>query len=125
MQFRTPLKQMAVPAYRISFISQTEEKRTLSCEFFFYISGKALVIKSMQWKLLERDSHLYGKTPVDADACELIVRTLNDFAVRHKASTIYASTEDMPPIVLLRLGFTSTDTSSFMQLEVQKSFQKH
>ncbi len=125
IQVRTATTKMRVPAHKISFICQTGEKKTLSCDLFFYITGKAMVVKSMKWKLLDKGSKEYGETPADADACDLIVRTLREIATRHKVSSIYANMEDVKPILLMRLGFTATDAHDYLHLDISKPEQKH
>lgn len=113
-----PSTEMKVPFYSFSFVSQTKEKNSVSCDFSFYITGKALIVKSMEWKLLNAPAGENAKPHTDESICELVLETLKDFAVRHKASTIYASRNDIPHVLLLKLGFTATDAHDFMQLDV-------
>ena len=120
----SPSTDMKVPVYRFSFISQTKENNTVSCDFSFYITGKALVVKSMGWKSLDGSQKESASPKSDGGVCELILETLKDFAVRHKASSIYASKQDISPLVLLELGFTSIDSHDYMQLTILGSKQR-
>ena len=125
IQVRTPLTKMKVPLYRRTFIRQTEQKKVLECDLSFYITGKALVVKSMKWTLMSAKGAKRKEIPADGDACELIVRTLKEIAQRHKVSSIYANMEDVKPILLMRLGFTATDAHDYLHLDVSKPEQKH
>ena len=124
IQIRTATTKMRVPVRRISFIQQTEEGKTLSCELFFYITGKAMIVKSLEWARTGAKDANRKEIPADSDACDLVVGTLKDIAQRHKVSSIYASTEDVQSILLIMLGFTAVDSQNFMQLDVSSIEQK-
>ena len=117
-------REMKVPTYRFSFISQTKENKPVSWDFSFYITGKALVVTSIEWKPPEGSQKESASPKSDEGICELILETLKDFAVRHKASSIYASKQDISPLVLLELGFTSIDSHDYMQLTILGSKQR-
>ena len=125
IQVRTPLTKMKVPLFRRIFIKQTEQKKILECDLSFYITGKALVVKSMKWSLVGNRGAKRKEIPADGDACELIVRTLKEIAQRHKVSSIYASQNDVPRLLLIPLGFSSMGSHDYLQLDVSKPEQKH
>ncbi len=125
VQVRTDTTKMRVEVRTLKFIRKTEEGKNLSCKLSFYITGKAMVIRSMNWERVDRESNEYMKTPADEASCRLILDVLKDIAIRHKVSSIYASTQHITPILLLRLGFNSMDARDHMCLEVQKPPQKH
>ena len=127
LQVRTELTQMRVEVRTLNFIRETEEGKTLSCKLSFYITGKgkAMVIRSMNWERMDRESNEYMKTPADEASCKIILQELKDIAIRHKVPSIYASTQDIPSILLFRLGFSSMDEHEHLQLKVQGSTQKH
>lgn len=125
LQVRTELTQMRVEVRTLNFIRRSEEGKTLSCKLSFYITGKAMVIRSMKWERIDRESNEYMKTPADEASCRILLQELKNIAIRHKVSSIYASTQDIPSILLFRLGFTPMDARDHLQLKVQESTQKH
>jgi len=125
VRVRTPITKMSVPVYRRTFTRQTEQRRALACDLTFYVTGKALVVKSMKWTLVGAKGAKRKEIPADADSCEVIVRTLKEIAQRHKVPSIYASQNDVLPILLMKLGFTQMGSQDFMHLDVSKPEQKH
>ena len=125
IQVRTPLTKMKVPLFRRTFIRQSEQKKVLECDLSFYITGKALVVKSMKWSLVGSRGAKRKEIPADGDACEVIVRTLKEIAQRHKVESIYASQNDVPRLLLIPLGFSSMGSHDYLQLVVSQPEQKH
>ncbi|MBD3397579.1 hypothetical protein GF412_00395 [Candidatus Micrarchaeota archaeon] len=125
VEVRAATTKMRVEVRRLSFIRRTEKGKLLSCELSFYITGKAMVMRSMEWKRTDKGNREYMKTPADEESCKEILDTLRDLAVRHNVSSIYASKQHIAPILLLRLGFNSLDARDHMCLEVQKPLPKH
>jgi hypothetical protein len=122
---RTETTRMKVPVYNLSFLKKTEQGRALSCDLSFYITGKALVIKSMKWALAGAKGAKRKEIPVDGDACEIMLHTLKEIAQRHKVQSIYASQSDVPRSILIVLGFSLMGSHDHMHLEVSKPGQKH
>ena len=127
LQVRTELTKMDGEMRTLNFIRETEEGKTLSCKLSFYITGKgkAMVIRSMKWEMINRESNEYMKTPADEASCKIILQELKDIATRHKVPSIYASTRDIASILLFRLGFSPMNARDHLCLEVQESNQKH
>ncbi|MCP4647598.1 MAG: hypothetical protein GY852_07670 [bacterium] len=125
IRVRTPLKKMSVPVYRRIFTRRTKQKRVLACDLTFYVTGKALVVQSMKWTLMGAKGANRKEIPVDADACEVIVRTLKEIATRHKVPSIYVDQNDVPHAILSTLGFSPMGSHDAMHLDVSKPEQKH
>ncbi|MBD3389979.1 hypothetical protein GF415_03435 [Candidatus Micrarchaeota archaeon] len=111
-----PEREMGVPAYRISSLIRSEHGNLSRCNFSFYITGRALVLRSISWESRSNKKRNF----VDAASCKTILKILDEFAARHKATTLYSSRHDIPLPMLLNLGFRPANMRDFMQREAQK-----
>ena len=130
IKVRTGLTKKKVRVSKLSFIKQTKQGRALSCDLSFYLTEKygkpqALIVRSMNWTLVGAKGKKRKEIPADEDACEVIIETLKEIAQRHKVQSIYASQNDIPRILLMKLGFSPMGSQDHMHLEVQKSAPKH
>ncbi|MFP3950409.1 MAG: hypothetical protein ACLFUZ_04965 [Candidatus Micrarchaeia archaeon] len=111
-----PEREMNVPAYRFSSLVRSDSGNLSKCIFSFYITGRALVLDSLSWELRRGNQK---RKFVDEGSCKTIIKILDKFAARHRATTIYASRREIPLPLLLNLGFRPARMRDFLERKVE------